>query len=110
MAVIRLELKFTIGFLLRGRFSSRVLPYTPKYEYLGTNLTKWKPFNVSQICAHALSEEKNNVAKYAFYERLKFPVMMPKFTLWTNTVFMVKWSDTSTGPEVRLIVLLDSSI
>ncbi|XP_054089054.1 craniofacial development protein 2-like [Zeugodacus cucurbitae] len=65
------ERKFGVGFLGRERLRRRVLAFTPVDERLATIRIKARFFNISLICAHAPTEEKDEVIKDTFYERLE---------------------------------------
>ncbi len=65
------ERKFGIGFVVGERLRRRVLAFTPVDERLATIRIKARFFNISLICAHAPTEEKDDVTKDAFYERLE---------------------------------------
>ncbi|XP_054086336.1 craniofacial development protein 2 isoform X1 [Zeugodacus cucurbitae] len=65
------ERKFGVGFVVGERLRRRVLAFTPVDERLATIRIKARFFNISLICAHAPTEEKDDVTKDAFYERLE---------------------------------------
>ncbi|XP_054085589.1 craniofacial development protein 2-like [Zeugodacus cucurbitae] len=63
------ERKFGVGFVVGERLRRRVLAFTPVDERLATIRIKARFFNISLICAHAPTEEKDEVIKDTFYER-----------------------------------------
>ncbi|XP_054082831.1 craniofacial development protein 2 isoform X1 [Zeugodacus cucurbitae] len=65
------ERKFGVGFVVGERLRRRVLAFTPVDERLATIRIKARFFNITLICAHAPTEEKDDVTKDAFYERLE---------------------------------------
>ncbi|XP_054091892.1 craniofacial development protein 2-like [Zeugodacus cucurbitae] len=65
------ERKFGVGFVVGERLRHRVLAFHPVDERLTTIRIKARFFNISLICAHAPTEEKDDVTKDAFYERLE---------------------------------------
>ncbi|XP_049315675.1 uncharacterized protein LOC125779126 [Bactrocera dorsalis] len=65
------ERKFGVGFVVGERLRRRVLSFTPVNERLATIRIKARFFNISLICAHAPTEEKDDVTKDDFYERLE---------------------------------------
>ncbi|XP_050337803.1 craniofacial development protein 2-like [Bactrocera neohumeralis] len=65
------ERKFGVGFVVGERLRRRVLSFTAMNERLATIRIKARFFNISLICAHAPTEEKDDVTKDAFYECLE---------------------------------------
>ncbi|XP_050339410.1 craniofacial development protein 2-like [Bactrocera neohumeralis] len=65
------ERKFGVGFVVGERLRRRVLSFTRVNERLATIRIKARLFNISLICAHAPTEEKDDVTKDAFYECLE---------------------------------------
>lgn len=61
---------FGCGFAVGERLRNLVLQFTPVNERLATIRIKAKYFNISFICAHAPTEEKDDATKEEFYERL----------------------------------------
>ncbi|XP_050338963.1 craniofacial development protein 2-like [Bactrocera neohumeralis] len=65
------ERKFGVGLVVAERLRRRVLSFTPVIERLATIRIKARFFNISLICANTPTEEKDEVTKDAFYERLE---------------------------------------
>ncbi|XP_049302044.1 craniofacial development protein 2-like [Bactrocera dorsalis] len=65
------ECKFGVGFVVGERLRRRVFSFTPENERLDTIHIKARFFNISLICAHAPTEEKDDVTKDACYECLE---------------------------------------
>ena len=65
------ERKFGVGFVVGERLRRQVLSFTPVDERLATIRIKARFFNISLICAHAPTEEKDDATKDSFYERLE---------------------------------------
>ncbi|XP_051858036.1 uncharacterized protein LOC127565056 [Drosophila albomicans] len=63
--------EFGCGFVVSRRLRHHVSNFTPVSERLATNRVKARFFNLSIICAHAPTEEKDDAAKDAFYARLE---------------------------------------
>ena len=62
--------EFGVGFVVGERLRDSVLQFTPVNERLAALRIKGKFFNISLICAHAPTEEKDDLTKEEFYERL----------------------------------------
>lgn len=60
--------KFGVGFVAE-ELRRRVRALTPVGERLATIRIEAKLFNTTLICVHAPTVEKDNLAKYDFYER-----------------------------------------
>ena len=58
------------GFAVGERLRNLVLQFTPVNERLATIRIRAKFFNISLICAHAPTEEKDDELKDTFYEKL----------------------------------------
>ncbi|XP_049304006.1 uncharacterized protein LOC125776321 [Bactrocera dorsalis] len=65
------ERRFGVGFVVGERLRRRVLSFTAVNERLATIRIKARFFNISLICAHAPTQEKDDVTKDAFYECLE---------------------------------------
>ncbi|XP_049301896.1 craniofacial development protein 2-like [Bactrocera dorsalis] len=65
------ERMFGVGFVVGERLRRRLLSFTAVNELLATIRIKARFFNISLICAHAPTEEKDDVTKDAFYECLE---------------------------------------
>ncbi|XP_060647400.1 craniofacial development protein 2-like [Drosophila nasuta] len=63
--------EFGCGFVVSRRLRHHVSNFTPVSERLATIRVKARFFNLSIICAHAPTEEKDDAAKDAFYARLE---------------------------------------
>lgn len=62
--------EFGCGFVVGAKLRRRVSHFTPINERLATIRITAKFFNISLICAHAPTEEKDDVAKDTFYAEL----------------------------------------
>ncbi|KPU81866.1 uncharacterized protein Dana_GF27359, partial [Drosophila ananassae] len=62
--------EFGCGFVVGARLRRRVSHFLPINERLATIRITAKFFNISLICAHAPTEEKDDVTKDAFYAEL----------------------------------------
>ncbi|XP_073848775.1 uncharacterized protein [Musca autumnalis] len=63
--------EFGCGFVVSRRLKHLVSSFTPVNERLAAIRIKAKFFNISFICAHAPTEEKDEQTKDVFYERLE---------------------------------------
>ncbi|XP_060665604.1 craniofacial development protein 2-like [Drosophila nasuta] len=63
--------EFGCGFVVSRRLRHHVSNFTPVSERLATIRVKARFFNLSIICAHAPTEEKDDAVKDAFYARLE---------------------------------------
>lgn len=63
--------EFGCGFVVSRRLKHLVSRFTPVDERLATIRIKAKFFNISLICAHAPTEDKDEQTKDIFYERLE---------------------------------------
>ena len=63
--------EFGCGFVVSRRLKSLVSRFTPVDERLATIRIKAKFFNISLLCAHAPTEDKDEQTKDMFYERLE---------------------------------------
>ncbi|XP_067619871.1 craniofacial development protein 2-like [Eurosta solidaginis] len=62
---------FGVRFVVGERLCRQVLAFTPVDERLTAIRIKAKFFNISFICAHTPTEEKDDEVKYTFYEQLE---------------------------------------
>ena len=62
--------EFGCGFVVGERLRNLVLQFTPVNERIARIRIKAKFFNISLICAHAPTDEKDELTKDAFYECL----------------------------------------
>jgi sorting nexin-29 len=62
--------EFGCGFVVGARLRHRVSQFTPVNERLATIRVAARFFNISLICAHAPTEEKDDAVKDAFYTEL----------------------------------------
>ncbi|XP_067633265.1 craniofacial development protein 2-like [Eurosta solidaginis] len=62
---------FGVGFVVGERLCRKVLAFTPVGERLAAIRIKANFFNISFICAHASTEEKDDEVKDTFYEQLE---------------------------------------
>ncbi|XP_067638312.1 craniofacial development protein 2-like [Eurosta solidaginis] len=62
---------FDAGFVVGERLCRQVLPFTPVDERLAAIRIKANFFNISFICAHAPTEEKDDEVKNTFYGQLE---------------------------------------
>lgn len=62
---------FGCGFAVGERLRNLVMQFTPVNERLAAIRIRAKYFNISLICAHAPTEDKDDEAKESFYERLE---------------------------------------
>ncbi|XP_043947307.1 uncharacterized protein LOC122817927 [Drosophila biarmipes] len=63
--------EFGCGFVVSRRLRHHVSDFTPVSERLATIRVEARFFNLSIICAHARTEEKDDALKDAFYSRLE---------------------------------------
>ena len=63
--------EFGCGFVVSKRLRHLVSAFTPVDERLATIRIKAKFYNISLICAHAPTEEKDDAVKDAFYAKLE---------------------------------------
>ena len=63
--------KFGCGFVVSKRLRHIVFGFTSVNERIGTIRIRAKFYNISLICAHAPTEEKDDVVKDAFYAELE---------------------------------------